>query len=135
MKLILSIINPEKLPDVKDSLWQSKVSMMTILDVKGCGQQKGYKEGYRGVIEEVNLHRKVMVIIAVNESFVGTTIKAVIKGARTNGGSIGDGKIFVLNLEDAIRIRTGEVGIAAIGGPSKELEEAKKKGKIQIIEV
>jgi len=127
MKLIISIIRPEKLRDVKQSLFDSKVHMITVLDVRGCGQQKGYIAEYRGVIEEVTLHRKVMFLIAVNESYVKRTVKAIIKGARTNKkGSIGDGKIFILDLDECIRIRTGEKGIAAIGGPSKELKELKK---------
>lgn len=126
MKLIIAMVRPEKLRDVKDALWKEKVHMITIIDVKGCGQQKGYIEEYRGVIEEVKLHRKVMLLIAVNESYVERTVKAIIKGARTNGGSVGDGKIFILPLEDCIRIRTGEKGVAGIGGPSKELSQLKK---------
>ena len=128
MKIILAIIRPEKLPDVKQALWNEKVHMMTVVDVKGCGQQKGYIEEYRGVIEEVTLHRKVMLIIAVNESYVKKTIKAIIKGARTNGkkGKLGDGKIFILPLEDCIRIRTGEKGVIAIGGESEEAARLKK---------
>jgi len=132
MKIILAIIRPEKLPDVKQALWNEKVHMMTVVDVKGCGQQKGYIEEYRGVIEEVTLHRKVMLIIAVNESYVKKTIKAIIKGARTNGkkGKLGDGKIFILPLDDCIRIRTGEKGIAAIGGESEEVKKLKKIEKV-----
>ncbi len=132
MKIILAIVRPEKLPDVKQSLWKEKVHMMTIIDVKGCGQQKGYMEEYRGVVEEVTLHRKVMLIIAVNESYVKKTIKAIIRGARTNKGNIGDGKIFILDLYDCMRIRTGEKGVAAIGGRSKELNNLKKIEKVVI---
>ncbi|MBU0628620.1 MAG: P-II family nitrogen regulator [Nanoarchaeota archaeon] len=131
MKLIISIIRPEKLPDVKQSLLSDKIHMATVIDVRGCGQQKGYMEEYRGIVEEVNLHRKVMVIIAVNESYVDKTVKSIIKGARTNGGDVGDGKIFILDLFDCIRIRTGEKGVAAIGGPSEELDKLKKSGKIE----
>jgi nitrogen regulatory protein P-II 1 len=79
----------------------------------GCGQQKGYTETYRGVETEVNLLKKIRLEIAVNDGFVKPTIDAIIKGART--GSIGDGKIFVLPLEDCIRIRTGEIASDAIG--------------------
>jgi nitrogen regulatory protein P-II 1 len=79
----------------------------------GCGQQRGFTETYRGVIQEVNLLKKIRLEIAVNEDFVEPTIEAIIKGART--GNIGDGKIFVLELGECIRIRTGEKGIEAIG--------------------
>jgi|TARA_B100001971_G_C18191210_1_gene538707 nitrogen regulatory protein P-II 1 len=128
MKLIMSIIRPEKVPDVKQSLWDHKVHMMTVVDVKGCGQQKGYIEEYRGVIEEVTLHRKVMLLVAVNESYVEGAVKAIVNGAKTNDGNVGDGKIFILDLDDCIRIRTGEKGVSAIGGPSKEVDELGKKG-------
>ncbi len=122
MKVIISILRPERLPDVKADLQKSGVGMMTIMDVRGCGQQKGFPEGFRGVVEEVDLHRKVMILVAVNESFVDTVVKAVMRGARTNSGKVGDGKIFVLPLEDCIRIRTGERGVAGIGGKSRELK-------------
>ncbi|MFH2028228.1 MAG: P-II family nitrogen regulator [Nanoarchaeota archaeon] len=130
MKMILAIVRPEKLRDVKQSLWDKGVRMMTVIDVKGCGQQRGYETEYRGIIEEVNLHRKVMLLISVNESFVDKTVKAITEGARSNGGHIGDGKIFILDLFDCIRIRTGEKGIAAIGGDSDELKKIKKIEKV-----
>ncbi len=132
MKLIISIVRPEKLRDVKQALWDEKIRMMTVLDVRGCGQQRGYIEEYRGVIEEVALHRKTMVMIAVNESFVEKTVKAIVKGARTTKGRIGDGKIFISDLADCIRIRTGEKGVAAIGGSSKELEDLQKVEKVKL---
>ncbi|MBU0614552.1 MAG: P-II family nitrogen regulator [Nanoarchaeota archaeon] len=132
MKLIIAVIRPEKVRDVKQSLWDNKVHMMTIIDVKGCGQQKGYQEEYRGIIEEVNLHRKAMILIALNDSYVDQAVKAIIKGARSNGGHVGDGKIFVLDLFDAIRIRSGEKGIAAIGGESIELKNLKKIDKVEV---
>lgn len=132
MKLLIAIFRPDKLPDVKESLQKEGVQMMTIIDVRGCGQQKGYMEEYRGIIEEVSLHRKVMMLIAVNESYVDRTVKGIVKGARTNGGSVGDGKIFILNLSDCIRIRTGEKGIAAIGGKSEEFKKLEKIEKITI---
>lgn len=113
MKLIVAIIQPEKLPDVKQSLFDAKVYKMTVTNVVGAGQQKGYTETYRGTITEVNLLKKVRLEIAVNEDFVQPTIDAIIKGART--GNIGDGKIFVLDLPQCIRIRTGETGNMAIG--------------------
>jgi nitrogen regulatory protein P-II 1 len=126
MKIILAIVRPEKLPDVKKSLWNEEVKMMTIIDVRGCGQQKGHLEEYRGVMEEVTLHRKVMMIIAVNESYVEKTVAAIVKGARNSKGKVGDGKIFILDLEDCIRIRTGEKGVNAIGGKSKEIKKVNK---------
>jgi len=89
------------------------VYKMTVSNVLGCGQQKGFTETYRGVIHEVNLLKKVRLEIAVNQEFVEPTIKAIIKGAKT--GNIGDGKIFVLDLPECVRIRTGERGGKAIG--------------------
>lgn len=113
MKLIIAVIQPHKLPDVKKALFDAQVYKMIVMNVLGCGQQKGYTETYRGEVEEVNLLKKVMLLIAVNEEFVEPTIEAIQKGART--GNIGDGKIFVLDLLDCIRIRTGERGREAIG--------------------
>jgi nitrogen regulatory protein P-II 1 len=113
MKLIVAIIQPTKLPDVKKALLEADVRKMTVTNVIGCGQQGGYTESYRGSIIEVNLLKKVRIEIAVNENFVKPTIDAIIKGART--GKIGDGKIFVLDLPQCIRIRTGEEGVEAIG--------------------
>src|SRR3970282_273802 len=105
MKLIIALIQPEKLPSVKKALFAQEVHKMTVSNVIGCGQQKGFTETYRGVIQEVNLLKKVRLEIAVNEDFVQPTIEAIIKGARS--GKIGDGKIFVLPLERCVRIRPG----------------------------
>ena len=113
MKLIVAMIQPHKLPDVKEALYKSKVYKMTVSNVLGCGQQKGFTETYRGVIHEVNLLKKIRLEIAVNDNFVETTINAIIEGAKT--GNIGDGKILVLDLPECIRIRTGERGSLAIG--------------------
>lgn len=113
MRLIIALIQPEKLPDVKDALYGAEIHKMTVTNAIGCGQQRGYTEVYRGVGEEINLLKKVRLEIAVNEEFVDKTVDAIIKGART--GNIGDGKIFILPLEDCIRIRTGEKGHDAIG--------------------
>ncbi|MCE5272152.1 P-II family nitrogen regulator [bacterium] len=113
MKMIIALIQPEKLPEVKKALLDKEVFKMTVSNVIGCGQQKGFTETYRGVIHEVNLLKKVRLEIAVNEDFVEATIQAIIAGART--GKIGDGKIFVLPLERCVRIRTGEEGHDAIG--------------------
>jgi nitrogen regulatory protein P-II 1 len=113
MKLIIALIQPHKLPDVKKALFDAEVYKMTVTNVLGCGQQKGYTETYRGIIYEVNLLKKVRLEITVNEDFVEPTIEAIKKGAYT--GNIGDGKIFVLDLIRCIRIRTGEEGEKAIG--------------------
>ncbi|MBN2581967.1 MAG: P-II family nitrogen regulator [Planctomycetes bacterium] len=114
MKLIIAYVQPHRLDEVKKALYEAEVFRMSITNSLGCGQQKGYHEAYRGVEFEVNLLKKVRLEIAVNEDFVERTIEAVIKGART--GNIGDGKIFVLDLPECIRIRTGERGSKAIGG-------------------
>ena len=113
MKLIVAYVKPERLTAVKQALYEKDVFKMSVTNALGCGQQKGYHESYRGVDVEVNLLKKVRLEIAVNEDFVKSTIDALIKGART--GSIGDGKIFVLDLPECIRIRTGEKGSDAIG--------------------
>lgn len=113
MKLIIAYIQPERLPQVKQALFKAEVRKMSVANFLGCGQQAGYKETYRGTVVEHNLLPKVRLEVAVNENFVKPTIDAIISGART--GTIGDGKIFVLDLGECIRIRTGETGSAAIG--------------------
>ena len=113
MKLIIAYIQPEKLNDVKQALYAAEVFKLSVTNAMGCGQQKGYHETYRGVDVEVNLLKKVRVEIAVNDAFVQPTIDAIIEGARTD--TIGDGKIFVVPLEQCVRIRTGEEGSEAIG--------------------
>lgn len=115
MKLIIAIIQPSKLEDVKAALSRVEVVRLTIMDVQGFGRQKGQTEVFRGREITVNLLRKVQLQIAVNDHFVEPTINAIIEGGRTGeDGQIGDGKIFVLPLEDCIRIRTGERGTEAI---------------------
>lgn len=113
MKLIIAYIQPHKLEDVKKALAEADVGKMSVTNSLGCGAQQGYHESYRGVKFEVNLIKKVRLEIAVNEDFVQKTIDAIITSART--GEIGDGKIFVLDLSECIRIRTGEKGSEAIG--------------------
>ena len=113
MKLVIAIIQPFKLDDVKKELYAANVNLITVSEVLGHGRQVGVDEFYRGVKETGNLLRKVRLEIAVNEDFVERTIKAIIRGART--GKIGDGKIFVIDLNRCIRIRTGEEGKEAIG--------------------
>lgn len=115
MKLIIAVIQPSKLEDVKAALSEVEVVRLTIMDVQGFGRQKGQTEMYRGREITLNLLRKVQLQIAVNDAFVEPTINAIIKGGRTGEqGQIGDGKIFVLPLDDCIRIRTGERGADAI---------------------
>jgi nitrogen regulatory protein P-II 1 len=113
MKLIIAIFQPHKLPDVKKCLDEVEVHKMTVSNALGAGEQKGDPESYRGVKHETNLLKKVRLEIAVNDNFVKPTVDAIIKGART--GNIGDGKIFILDLPEAIRIRTGETGSEAVG--------------------
>jgi nitrogen regulatory protein P-II 1 len=113
MKLIIAYIQPEKLTDVKRALYEHEVYKISVTNALGCGQQKGYHETYRGVDIEVNLLKKVRIEIAVNDDYVDPTVEAIIQGARSN--NIGDGKIFVTDLADCIRIRTGEKGKDAIG--------------------
>ena len=113
MKLIIAYIQPEKLSDVKQSLYAAEVYKMSVTNALGCGQQKGYHETYRGADIEVNLLKKVRLEIAVNDRFVKPTVDAIVRGART--GNIGDGKIFITDLSECIRIRTGETGGEAIG--------------------
>ena len=115
MKLIVAIIQPTKLEAVKEALSEVEVFRLTVSDVQGFGRQKGHTEIYRGQEYTVNLLRKVKLEIAVNENFVEPTIEAIIKAGRTGEeGKIGDGKIFVLPLEDVVRIRTCERGPEAI---------------------
>ena len=113
MKLITAIIQPHKLEDVLQELEKAEIHLRTVSDVLGCGRQKGRTEVYRGRKETGGLLKKVRLEIAVNEEFVAPTIKAITAAAKT--GKIGDGKIFVVDLVDCIRIRTGEKGKEAIG--------------------
>jgi len=113
VKLIIAYIQPHMLNEVKQELYKAEVYKMSVTNAMGCGQQKGYTEHFRGVEMEVNLLKKVRLEIAVNDIFVKPTVDAIIRGARS--GEIGDGKIFVLPIEECIRIRTGETGSEAIG--------------------
>ncbi|QVL34795.1 P-II family nitrogen regulator [Telmatocola sphagniphila] len=115
MKLILAIIQPQKLEAVKEALNKVEVFRLTIVDVQGFGRQKGRSEMFRGHEVATNLVRKVQLQIAVNEDFVEPTVNAIMEAGRSGvEGRIGDGKIFILPLEDVIRIRTGERGPEAI---------------------
>ena len=113
MKLVIAYIQPEKLNSVKQALYEAGITKMSVTNSLGCGQQGGYHESYRGVDIEVNLLKKIRLEIGVNEDFVKPTVDAIVRGAKT--GTIGDGKIFITSLDECIRIRTGESGMAAIG--------------------
>ena len=113
MKMITAIIQPHKLEDVLEQLYKVEINLVTVSEVMGHGRQKGVTENYRVAKETGNLLRKIRLEIAVNDNYVEPTIKAIIKGAKT--GNIGDGKIFILELKDCVRIRTEERGNVAIG--------------------
>lgn len=116
VKLIVAIIRPEKLEAVQKALNERDVYLMTVSDVRGCGMQRGYTEVYRSQEFQVRLLPKLKLEIAVNEAFVEATIEAIVHSARSGEtGQIGDGKIFVLPMDDCVRIRTGERGGTAIG--------------------
>jgi len=113
MKLVIAVIQPYKLEEVKAELYKEEVNLITVSEVLGHGRQKGVTEIYRGAKETGNLLRKVRLEIAVNDNFLEPTIRAIIKGAKT--GETGDGKIFILDLKECVRIRTEERGGQAIG--------------------
>lgn len=115
MKLIIAIIQPAKLEAVKQALTEVEVFRLTVLDCQGFGRQKGQVGAFRGHENALNLVRKVQLQIAVNDEFVEPTVSAILKGARSSDkGQIGDGKVFILPMDDCIRIRTGERGSEAI---------------------
>ena len=115
MKLIIAIIRPSRIEAVKTALTEVEVFRLTLMDCQGFGRQKGHTEVYRGHELAVNLLRKVQLQIAVNDEFVEPTINAIVQGGRSGDqGEIGDGKIFVLPMDDCVRIRTGERGSEAI---------------------
>ncbi|BAN01324.1 P-II family nitrogen regulator [Ilumatobacter coccineus] len=112
MKLITAVIKPFKLDDVKDSLKEAGIAGITVSEVRGFGRQGGHTETYRGAEYKIDFVPKVSVEVVVDESGVDTAIEAIKKGAAT--GKIGDGKIWVSDVERIIRIRTGEEGIDAV---------------------
>ena len=112
MKKIELLIKPFKLDEVKEALSEMGIYGMTVSEVKGFGQQKGHTELYRGAEYQVDFVPKIKVEIVVNEDVVDKAVDAVINAART--GKIGDGKVFITDVEETIRIRTGERGTAAI---------------------
>ena len=112
MRIIEAIIKPFKLEEVREALNQVGVEGLTVVEVRGCGRQKGHTELYRGAEYVVDLLPKVKLEIVVRDEMVDTVIDAIASAAKT--GRIGDGKIFVLPIDDAIRIRTGEQGDSAV---------------------
>jgi nitrogen regulatory protein P-II 1 len=116
MKMVVAIIRPERLEAVQTALNEHDIYLMTVSDVRGCGRQRGHTEVYRGTEFRPRLLPKLKIEIAVNDAFVEAAVESIVHAARTpESGQIGDGKIFVLDLEDCVRIRTGERGSQAIG--------------------
>ena len=112
MKLVVAVIKPFKLDDVREALAEAGVQGITVTEVKGFGRQKGHTELYRGAEYVVDFLPKVKLEIVLNDDLVDSAVEAIRKAAQT--GRIGDGKIFVSSVEEAIRIRTGETGSDAI---------------------
>ncbi len=112
MKLIIAIIKPFKLEEVKEGLSAIGIEGMTVTEVKGFGRQKGHTEIYRGSEYTVDFLPKVKLEIVVTDELVAKTVEAIVKAAKT--GKIGDGKVFVVALEEAVRIRTDERGETAL---------------------
>lgn len=113
MRYIIAVIQPDRVEEVLRILEEKEIHLVTVTNVLGRGRQKGISEVYRGHKEAGRLLRKVKLEIAVNEEFVKPTVEAIKEGART--GHVGDGKIFILDLKECFRIRTGETGGVAIG--------------------
>lgn len=113
MKLVIAYVRPERLNAVKQALYERGIYNMSATNILGSGRQKGFTETYRGVIMEVNLLKKVRLEIGLNDEFVEPAIEAIKKGAKT--GKEGDGVLFVLPIEHAMRIRTEEEGGTAMG--------------------
>ncbi len=112
MKLITAIVKPFKLDDVREALSDIGVQGMTVTEVKGFGRQKGHTELYRGAEYVVDFLPKVKIEVAIDDSMLDQVLETITKSAST--GKVGDGKIFVVNLEEVVRIRTGETGPAAV---------------------
>jgi nitrogen regulatory protein P-II 1 len=113
MKYIIAIIQPHRLENVLELLTQKEINLVTVSKVEGRGRQGGVQTVYRGQKETGSLLHKVKIEIAVNDAYLQAAIDAIMQGART--GKIGDGKIFVFDLEQTLRVRTGETGGIAIG--------------------
>ena len=110
MKMVVAIIRHEKLQEVQDVLDECGVSGVTVTEVKGCGAQRGYTEKYRGAAVHISLRPRLKVEAVMQSEIVTTVVDKIAAAARTEKGEVGDGKIFVIGVEDAVRIRTGEHG-------------------------
>jgi len=113
MKYVVAVIQPDRMNDVLEKLEEKEIHLVTVTSVMGRGRQKGVSTVYRSHKEAGSLLRKMKLEIAVNDDYLKSTIDAIIEGGRT--GSVGDGKIFIMDLEECVRIRTGETGNVAIG--------------------
>ncbi len=113
MKYIVAIVQPDRMQEVLDLLEEKEIHLLTVSNVMGRGRQRGVAEVYRGNKEAGALLRKLKLEIAVNDDYVDIVVDAITRGAKT--GNVGDGKIFILPLDETIRIRTGETGNVAIG--------------------
>ena len=125
MKMITAIVRPEKLEPLKEALFAAQVSGMTISQVQGCGSQHGWKEYYRGTEVLVQLRAKVKIEIVLPDERIDEVCRVILDNARTGvTGEVGDGKIFIYPVEEAIRIHTGETGIDAILTSKEEAKSA-----------
>lgn len=116
MKLVIAYVQPERVNSIKQKLFEKNITKMSLTNALGCGQQMGYTENYRGSVVDVTLLKKARFEVAINDEFLQSTLDAIIEAAKSGDeGKIGDGKIFVLPIEECVRIRTGERGIDAIG--------------------
>lgn len=113
MKHVIAYIRPERLNAVKKALFADGIGKISVLSALGCGEEPKYFENYRGVDAEVDLKKRIRVEIVITEPFLQKCVSAIIRGAQT--GAVGDGKIFITPVEDCVRIRTGERGVAAVG--------------------
>ena len=121
MKMIVAIIRHERLQEVQDVLDECGVSGVTLTEVKGCGAQRAYTEKYRGVAVHISLRPRLKVEAVMKSEIVGTVVDKLAVAARTGGGEVGDGKIFVIDVEDAVRIRTGEHGPETVQHASRAM--------------
>jgi nitrogen regulatory protein PII len=112
MKMVMAIIRHEKLQEVQDVLDECGVSGVTVTEVKGCGAQRGYTEKYRGTAVHISLRPRLKVEAVMRAEIVKTVVDKMAVAART--GEVGDGKIFVIDVEDAVRVRTGEHGVETV---------------------
>ncbi|TLY34479.1 MAG: P-II family nitrogen regulator [Nitrospirae bacterium] len=112
MKKIEAIIKPHKLDDVKEALTEAGIVGMTVLEVRGFGRQKGHKEAYRGTEYTIEFVPKIKIDVVVQDGVANDVVNTIIRTAKT--GEVGDGKIFITNLENVVRIRTGETGDRAL---------------------